>query len=163
MLEIGLFHNGASSLPVITDKDGITFNKGSLADVHRAAQETLVNQVRQGILAEKLGFQSFWLTEHHFQPEGAEMSPNPLMVQMSVAAHTKHIRLGQAANIIVWHHPVRLAEQIALLDGSAGGGSNAASAAVTSRARTRHSGGPMGRRSRTRSATARRSKSHLRS
>src|SRR5438046_9905971 len=63
-----------------------------------------------------LGFQSFWLTEHHFQPEGAEMSPNRLMVQMAVAAHTKRIRLGQAANIIVWHHPVRLAEQIALLD-----------------------------------------------
>jgi len=80
-----------------------------------------VNQVRQGILAEKLGFQSFWLTEHHFQPEGAEMSPNPLMVQMSVAAHTKRIRLGQAANIIVWHHPVRLAEQIALLDVISGG------------------------------------------
>src|SRR5271155_6046554 len=80
MLEIGLFHNGASSLPVITTKDGVTFNDGSLAEVHKAAQETLVNQVRQGILAEKLGFQSFWLTEHHFQPEGAEMSPNPLMV-----------------------------------------------------------------------------------
>jgi hypothetical protein len=79
MLEIGLFHNGASSLPVITNKDGVTFNDGSLPEVHRAAQETLVNQVRQGILAEKLGFQSFWLTEHHFQPEGAEMSPNPLM------------------------------------------------------------------------------------
>ena len=115
MLEIGVFHNGASSLPVITTKDGVTFNDGSLAEVHQAAQETLVNQVRQGILAEKLGFQSFWLTEHHFQPEGAEMSPNPLMVQMAVAAHTKRIRLGQAANIIVWHHPVRLAEQIATL------------------------------------------------
>ena len=88
MLEIGLFHNGASSLPVITNRNGITFNDGTLAEVHQAAQETLVNQVRQGILAEKLGFQSFWLTEHHFQPEGAEMSPNPLMVQMSVAAHT---------------------------------------------------------------------------
>ena len=85
MLEIGLFHNGASSLPVITSRDGVTFNDGALPVVHRAAQETLVNQVRQGILAEKLGFQSFWLTEHHFQPEGAEMSPNPLMVQMSVA------------------------------------------------------------------------------
>src|SRR6202049_885299 len=122
MLEIGLFSNGASSLPVVTTKDGVTFNDGSLPEVHRAAQETLVNQVRQGILAEKLGFQSFWLTEHYFQPEGAEMSPNPLMVQMSVAAHTKRIRLGQAANIIVWHHPVRLAEQIALLDVISGGG-----------------------------------------
>ena len=78
MLEIGVFHNGASSLPVITTKEGVTLNDGSLAEVHRVAQETLVNQVRQGILAEKLGYQSFWLTEHHFQPEGAEMSPNPL-------------------------------------------------------------------------------------
>ena len=78
MLEIGLFHNGASALPVISNKDGVTYNDGALPQVHRAAQETLVNQVRQGILAEKLGFQSFWLTEHHFQPEGAEMSPNPL-------------------------------------------------------------------------------------
>src|SRR5260370_40065322 len=121
MLAIGVFHNGASSLPVITTKEGVTLNDGSLAEVHRVAQETLVNQVRQGILAEKLGYQSFWLTEHHFQPEGAEMSPNPLMVQMSVAAHTKRIRLGQAANIIVWHHPVRLAEQIATLDVISGG------------------------------------------
>ena len=91
MLEIGVFHNGASSLPVITTKDGVTLNDGTLAEVHRAAQETLVNQVRQGILAEKLGFQSFWLTEHHFQPEGAEMSPNPLMVQTAIAAqHATH-------------------------------------------------------------------------
>ena len=94
MLEIGLFHNGASSLPIVTGKDGVTFNDGSLNEVHRAAQETLVNQVRQGILAEKLGFQSFWMTEHHFQPEGA-MSPNPLTVQTAVAAHTRRIRLGQ--------------------------------------------------------------------
>ncbi|MFI4927971.1 MAG: LLM class flavin-dependent oxidoreductase, partial [Burkholderiales bacterium] len=121
MLEIGVFHNGASSLPVITTKDGVTLNDGTLAEVHRAAQETLVNQVRQGILAEKLGFQSFWLTEHHFQPEGAEMSPNPLMVQTAIAANTRRIRLGQAANIIVWHHPVRLAEQIATLDVISGG------------------------------------------
>jgi len=40
MLEIGVFHNGASSLPVITTKDGVTLNDGSLAEVHRAAQET---------------------------------------------------------------------------------------------------------------------------
>ena len=163
MLEIGLFHNGASSLPVITGKNGVTFNDGALPVVHRAAQETLVNQVRQGILAEKLGFQSFWLTEHHFQLEGAEMSPNPLMVQMSVAAHTKRIRLGQAANIIVWHHPVRLAEQIATLDVIAAGGSNAVSAGAISRAKTRRSAALTDRRSRTRSATEKPSKNLLRS
>jgi len=121
MLEIGVFNNGASSLPVITTKDGITLNDGTLAEVHRAAQETFVNQVRQGILAERLGFQSFWLTEHHFQPEGAEMSPNPLMTQMAIASRTKRIRLGQCANIVVWHHPVRIAEQIAELDVISGG------------------------------------------
>jgi len=75
-----------SSLPIVTCRDGVTFNDGSLNEVHRAAQETLVNQVRQGILAEKLGFQSFWMTEHHFQPESAEMSPNPLMVQTAVGS-----------------------------------------------------------------------------
>ena len=70
MFEIGVFHNGASSLPVVVTKEGVAVNDGSLAEVHVAAQEVLVNQVRQGILAEKLGYQSFWLTEHHYQPEG---------------------------------------------------------------------------------------------
>ena len=70
MPEIGLFHNGASSLPVIAAKDGVTFNDGSLAEVHRAAQETLVNQLCQGLLAEKLGFQSFWLTRTPFPARG---------------------------------------------------------------------------------------------
>ena len=97
MFEIGVFHNGASSLPVVITKDGVAVNDGSLAEVHAAAQEVLVNQVRQGILAEKLGYQSFWLTEHHFQPEGAEMSPNPLFTQMAIAAQTRKIRLGQCA------------------------------------------------------------------
>ena len=31
MLEIGLFHNGASSLPVVTNNNGVTFNDGTLA------------------------------------------------------------------------------------------------------------------------------------
>src|SRR5690242_908035 len=117
MFEIGVFHNGASSLPVIITKDGVAVNDGSLAEVHAAAQEVLISQVRQGVLAEKLGYQSFWLTEHHFQPEGAEMSPNPLFTQMAIAAQTKRIRLGQCANIVVWHHPVRPAEHMAQLNG----------------------------------------------
>ena len=107
MFEIGVFHNGASSLPVVVTKDGVAVNDGSQAEVHAAAQEVRGNQVRQGILAEKLGFQSFWLTEHHFQPEGAEMSPNPLFTQMAIAAQTRKIRLGQCANIIRCGSPSR--------------------------------------------------------
>jgi alkanesulfonate monooxygenase SsuD/methylene tetrahydromethanopterin reductase-like flavin-dependent oxidoreductase (luciferase family) len=61
------------------------------------------------------------MTEHHFQPEGPEFSPNPLLVEAAVAAQTKRIRLGQHANITTWWEPVRLAEQAAMLDVLSGG------------------------------------------
>ena len=121
MLEIGIFHNGASELPVFRTRNGIVVNDGSLEEVHASNQRTVVNQIRQGILADRLGFNYFFLTEHHFQPEGAEFSPNPLQSETAIAACTKRIRLGQAANIITWHHPVRIAEQAAILDIISGG------------------------------------------
>jgi len=120
MIEVGVFHNGASDLPV-TEVDGVSVNDGSLVDAHASAQRTIVNQIRQGILADKLGFDYWFQTEHHFQPEGAELSPNPIASQMAIAANTKRIRLGQAANIITWHHPIRVAELIAMLDCVSGG------------------------------------------
>jgi len=121
MIEIGVFHNGSSDLPPVRTPSGVACNDGSLHDVHLAAQRTIVNQIRQGILADKLGFDYWFQTEHHFQPEGAEMSPNPLASEMAIAASTRRIRLGQAANIITWHHPVRIAEMTAMLDVVSGG------------------------------------------
>jgi len=121
MLEIGIFHNGASELPVTRAQNGIAVNDGSLEQVHVGNQHTVVNQIRQGILADKVGFNYFFLTEHHFQPEGAEFSTNPLQSETAIAVHTKRIRLGQAANILPWHHPVRIAEQAAILDIVSGG------------------------------------------
>ena len=79
MIEIGVFHNGASDLPVVRTPAAYAINDGNLAEVHESSQRTLVSQVRQGILADKLGFNYFFMTEHHFQPEGAEFSPNPLL------------------------------------------------------------------------------------
>jgi alkanesulfonate monooxygenase SsuD/methylene tetrahydromethanopterin reductase-like flavin-dependent oxidoreductase (luciferase family) len=99
----------------------VIVNDGTLTDVQRSNQRVLVNQIRQGILAERLGFDYFFMTEHHFQPEGAEFSPNPLLTETAIAAHTKRIRLGQAANILTWWHPIRLAEQAAMLDVISGG------------------------------------------
>src|ERR1700740_827827 len=100
MLEIGIFHNGASDLPCVRTKSGIVVTDGNLAEAHESNQRVLVNQVRQGILAERLGFNYFFMTEHHFQPEGAEFSPNPLLAETAIAARTKRIRLGQGGKII---------------------------------------------------------------
>ena len=59
---------------------------------------------------------SIWFTEHHFSHEGMEICPNPLLLSSDIAARTKKIRIGQAASIITFWNPIRVAEDIALLD-----------------------------------------------
>ena len=86
MIEIGVFHNGASDLQAITTPEGVVVNNGSLEDVHRSYQRVLISQVRQGILAEELGFDYWFMTEHHFMPEGPEFSPSPLLVETAISA-----------------------------------------------------------------------------
>ena len=54
-IEIGIFHNGASDLKAVTTPNGVVVNDGSLEEVHRSYQRVLVGQVRQGILADRLG------------------------------------------------------------------------------------------------------------
>jgi alkanesulfonate monooxygenase SsuD/methylene tetrahydromethanopterin reductase-like flavin-dependent oxidoreductase (luciferase family) len=121
VIELGVFHNGQTDLEVRTLENGVTIHTGTLEQVHDAYQRILVSQVRQGVLAEELGYDAFYMTEHHFNTEGAEYSPNPLLTQAAVASRTKRIRLGQAANIINWWHPIRFAEQAAMLDVISGG------------------------------------------
>lgn len=71
--------------------------------------------------AEDAGFWSIWYTEHHFGHEGIELTPNPVLMSADIAARTSRIRVGQAANIITFWHPLRLAEDLALLDQLSGG------------------------------------------
>ena len=59
---------------------------------------------------------SIWYTEHHFNHEGMEACTNPLMMGVDAAARTKNIRIGQACNVITFHNPIKMAEDIALLD-----------------------------------------------
>jgi alkanesulfonate monooxygenase SsuD/methylene tetrahydromethanopterin reductase-like flavin-dependent oxidoreductase (luciferase family) len=100
VIQFGIFQNGASDLPVADTPSGVLVAGGSLVDMHASFQRILVDQVRQGVLAEQLGYDFYFMTEHHFQPEGPEFSPNPLMAEMAIAAQTHRIRLGQATNIL---------------------------------------------------------------
>lgn len=68
------------------------------------------------VAAEKYGFWSTWYTEHHFGHEGQELTPNPIMMGVDIAARTERIRIGQAAAIVTFWNPLRLAEDLALLD-----------------------------------------------
>ena len=68
------------------------------------------------IYCDKNNWNSIWFTEHHFNHEGMESCPNPLMLGTDIAARTNKIRIGQACNVITFWNPIRLAEDIATLD-----------------------------------------------
>jgi len=82
----------------------------------RPYTEILDNARDIAVYCDKNNWNSIWFTEHHFNHEGMESTPNPLMICADVAAKTKQIRLGQACNVITFWNPIRLAEDIAVLD-----------------------------------------------
>ena len=65
-------------------------------------------------LAEEVGFDAVWLTEHHF--DGAVAYADPVVFGAAVAARTKRVLIGFAVVEMALHHPVRLAVQTSLLD-----------------------------------------------
>jgi alkanesulfonate monooxygenase SsuD/methylene tetrahydromethanopterin reductase-like flavin-dependent oxidoreductase (luciferase family) len=68
---------------------------------------------------EELGFDSFWLGEHHFYWYGTCVSPP--MVIAALGQRTKKIRLGPAVSVLPFHHPLVVAEEYALADNLCGG------------------------------------------
>ena len=88
---------------------------------HQDFAKVIEEAREQAVYCDQAGFDSIWYTEHHFGHEGYELVPNPILMGADIAAHTKNIRIGQAANIITFWHPLRLAEDIALLDQLSGG------------------------------------------
>src|SRR5271169_1216273 len=67
------------------------------------------------------GFNTFWMAEHHFQPEGTELIPNLLMMAMHLCGVTKNLKIGCGFNIVPMWHPLRLAEDYAMADILTGG------------------------------------------
>jgi alkanesulfonate monooxygenase SsuD/methylene tetrahydromethanopterin reductase-like flavin-dependent oxidoreductase (luciferase family) len=69
--------------------------------------------------SESVGFEGAWVPEHHLAEDG--YMPSPLVALAAIAARTKTIRLGSAVALAPLYHPVRFAEDCAVLDILSGG------------------------------------------
>ena len=79
----------------------------------------------QARLADDLGYDSISFTEHHFHIEGFELSNNPVLLDLFVGMQTRRIRVGQLGIVLPAQNPIRVAEDIAMLDHMTGGRANA--------------------------------------
>ena len=84
----------------------------SLARLH---QHTL----EQAELADRLGFHSLWLAEHHFRRLGT--AANPAVLLAAIAQRTQSLRLGPAVSVLPLRNPIQVAEDYALVDSLSGG------------------------------------------
>jgi alkanesulfonate monooxygenase SsuD/methylene tetrahydromethanopterin reductase-like flavin-dependent oxidoreductase (luciferase family) len=70
-------------------------------------------------LMDRAGYDAVWLAEHHFT--SFSVCPSIHMMGTLAAARTKRLRIGTAVSLAAFYHPLRLAEEIALLDVLSGG------------------------------------------
>jgi alkanesulfonate monooxygenase SsuD/methylene tetrahydromethanopterin reductase-like flavin-dependent oxidoreductase (luciferase family) len=80
----------------------------------RPDHEVYRNELRLVDLAEPLGFDSVWGVEHHFTDY--TMCPDVLQFLTWVAGRTRHVQIGSMVVVLPWHDPLRVAEQVAMLD-----------------------------------------------
>ena len=76
--------------------------------------DVIEESLREAELSEELGYDVVWLAEHHF--DGGCAYVDPTTFAAAIAARTKKIKIGFAVAQMALHHPIRFAEQIALVD-----------------------------------------------
>jgi alkanesulfonate monooxygenase SsuD/methylene tetrahydromethanopterin reductase-like flavin-dependent oxidoreductase (luciferase family) len=77
-------------------------------------REVYENALEQCRWADELGFDAVWLAEHRFTEYG--IMPDPFVFGAAVARTTRRVRIGTAVTVVPFYHPIRLAEQVAMLD-----------------------------------------------
>src|SRR5712692_7683913 len=85
----------------------------------RSDHEVYRQELRLADLVEPLGFDSIWGVEHHFTDY--TMCPDVLQFLSYMAGRTERINLGSMVVVLPWHDPLRVAEQVAMLDAMSGG------------------------------------------
>ena len=80
----------------------------------RTVPELYAQVLAQAKLAETLGYDTFFVAEHHFHEYGAV--PNPAVMLAAMAQRTKTLRLGTAISVLTFHSPLTVAETYAMID-----------------------------------------------
>jgi probable F420-dependent oxidoreductase len=80
----------------------------------RPFPELYAEQLEQIVYAEQLGFDSVWITEHHFIEDG--YTPSVLPIAAAIAARTSRIRIGTWVLLLPLHNALRVAEDAATVD-----------------------------------------------
>ncbi|HEB89551.1 MAG TPA: LLM class flavin-dependent oxidoreductase, partial [Deltaproteobacteria bacterium] len=78
-----------------------------LEDVYARALERIE-------VMDETGYDAVWLAEHHFS--GYSVCPSVHVMGTHVAARTRRLRIGTAVTLAAFYHPLRIAEEVALLD-----------------------------------------------
>ncbi|PJZ70484.1 alkane 1-monooxygenase [Leptospira perolatii] len=81
---------------------------------HWDQRSVFTNSLEFATEAEKLGFDDLWVLEHHFTEYG--LCPDAILMASYLLGMTKRIKVGTAITVAPLNHPVRLVEQVSLLD-----------------------------------------------
>jgi alkanesulfonate monooxygenase SsuD/methylene tetrahydromethanopterin reductase-like flavin-dependent oxidoreductase (luciferase family) len=84
------------------------------SDVHQSDQALYREVMADCGLADRLGYDAAWLLEHHFSDYYP--TPSPLLFMAHIAAAYPNLSLGTSVLVLPWYHPLRLAEEIAMLN-----------------------------------------------
>ena len=97
----------------------VTMGIRQLPSNPRPLQDLYKDHLEEAVLAEELGFNNVWASEHHFAEDA--WNPSPVTFLAAVAARTARVRVGTYVLLLPFHNPVRVAEDIAVLDNISGG------------------------------------------
>jgi alkanesulfonate monooxygenase SsuD/methylene tetrahydromethanopterin reductase-like flavin-dependent oxidoreductase (luciferase family) len=92
-----------------------------MANLDRMVSDAEVYELELGLAAraEEAGFDSAWVSEHHFSDY--QLTSQQSMVLSWLAAQTTRLKLGTFVTVLPWHDPVRVAESFSVLDHLSGG------------------------------------------
>jgi alkanesulfonate monooxygenase SsuD/methylene tetrahydromethanopterin reductase-like flavin-dependent oxidoreductase (luciferase family) len=93
---------------------GILVDFRNPPDFPRANQDVYRDTLETIQMAEALGYEDVWLSEHHFAEDG--YCPSPLTVGAAIAVQTHRIAIGQSVFLLPLHNPLRVAEDAAVVD-----------------------------------------------